>query len=159
VLLRAQVSTVPASQQAIGTLYYYAKAAGIDHKDVVAMQKLRCLLQIMHYMRHGRSMIQYEQWYQNEVELGIFNPAGIRMSSDDIGWQAATLLYMFVMEHLRRFAAESPWLGAAFDDSDNVKKQEFMCTFIFGLNAGRREAHLLRMHQLATKRCSKSREH
>jgi hypothetical protein len=112
------------------------------------MQKLRRLLQIIHFVRHGRSMIQYEQWYQNKVELGIFNPAGIRMSSDDIGWQAATLLYMCVMEHLRRFADESPWLGATFDNSDKVKKQEFMCTFIFGLNAGRREPHLLRMYQL-----------
>lgn len=147
VLVSKGVNPVPSSSESTGTLAYYAHELGIEPSDVRTMAKLKCCLQIVHLMRHGRAMLQYEQWHAHEVSMGML-PRDTGMGGDDSGWKAARVLDEVCLEELRRRMQESPFLAFSIDDSDDVQKRELMSLYTYLMREGRREAHLLKLHEL-----------
>lgn len=147
VLIRNGINPVPVSQASTGTLVFYANEVGVDTKDVKVMSQLECCLQIVHYMRHGRAMLQYEQWYQHEMDKGKLHP-DTRMCSDNWGWGAADALDDVCMAELRSRLAASPFIAVSLDDSDDVRKREQMCVYVYLLRDGVRETHMLQLHEL-----------
>jgi len=74
VLVHAGINPVPSSQQSSGTMAYYANEIQLGVGQPKEMSSLECCLQVVHYMRHGRAMTQYQQWYEHELSKGKLYP-------------------------------------------------------------------------------------
>lgn len=119
----------------------------LDRGNTKVMHRLHCICQVVEHLMHGRPMLAYEDWHASEVNLGLL-PADTGLRGDDAAWRVAEIASKVVLAELQRRIRESPYLAWSLDDSDDNAHREQCCIYVYLLHEGRREAHLLQLHEL-----------